>query len=510
MGNACRGRRTHVLQHVGWVGNNVIRHGFRAAIVILALFNHVILAQSAMSPPAGDDMRLLIDISGSMKQNDPHNLRVEAAQLWLNVLEEGTPASVWLFAEKTAPLIQSDAVDANWKKHATQASHKIHARGLYTDIEGAVKTLLEPANAKGQRQAIMLSDGRVDIDPDIMVSADSRERVLSEWLPKLKEQHIRLHTIALSDQADQALLQTLAVETGGWFERAESADQLQRLFLKLSQRAAPRDRLPLKDNRFQVDNSVKEFSVVVFKQPHAPPTRLIAPNQSIIDKPNASVAWLSASTYDLITIKQPQAGEWRIEAASDPDNQVMILTDLKLELDDWPHSIEQQQSLMLKAHLSEHGQAITREDFLHLLSMTLTQDQQTPVVMPAAPEQPGFFTLSLSALTPGQHELTLRADGQTFQREKQLTLEVIESSHVPSDAEHAPTVATEEQHDDLPTQAEPHAEPEVHEDQITLDWTGVVGIVLAINLALGVGAWWLYKAMTRANHNRQRQLLERL
>lgn len=392
--------------------------------MMLSLNLPLVWAETSVTPTA-DEMHLLIDVSGSMKQNDPGNLRVDASKLWLNLLPDGQRVSVWLFAESTERLTNTDHVDAAWKTQAVKDSGKIHTRGRYTDIEGAIKTLLDKAfTGEGQRHLLLLTDGRVDTSSDIMVSADSRERILSEWIPQLKQRNIQVHTIALSNQADVALLQALAGETGGASESAESAEQLQRLFLKMLKQTAPFDQLPLQNNHFNVDASVKEFSVVVFKAPKAPLTRLIAPNQQIIDQHSQSASWLETGGYDLITVKQPQPGEWSIDAASDPDNQVMILTDLKLAIEPLPLKISPQQQLTLKVHLSEKNQAITRKDFLELVQWALVVDQQAPLSLEAVPGEPGFFTQALNGLSPGKHSLALRADAKTFQREISRDFEV--------------------------------------------------------------------------------------
>ena len=367
---------------------------------------------------ASDEIQVLIDVSGSMKQNDPRNLRIDATKLLLNLLPDGATAALWLFAEHPTPLSQTQRIDAAWKAQASKACTKIHSQGLYTDIEQAINNALQHGFGNGgEKHLILLTDGMVDISKDIMVSADSRERILSELIPQLQQRQIKVQTIALSEQADKELLERLAFDTGGWSEVAQSAEQLQRIFLKMAQQAAPKDSLPLSDNRFNVDGSVQEFSVVVFKKPEAAPTQLIAPNHGKIDRHSPNVAWLESPTYDLITVKQPQAGEWQIEAMIDPDNRVMILTDLKLQVDPLPSFIGNQQSLPLRASFTEQGKTINRADFLKLTTLSLSVDHQTPLAMAAEAGATGFFNHTLAELPEGTHSLTFTADGKTFQRE---------------------------------------------------------------------------------------------
>ena len=380
------------------------------------------------SPSDTDEIQILIDVSGSMKQNDPQNLRVNANQLIINLLPDNTKVSIWLFAEKTTLLSHSDAIDKTWRKQATKTSQSIHSRGIYTHIEEAIQTTLQQGfTGNGTKNLILLTDGMVDISKDIMVSADSRERILSEWLPTLRQKNIKVQTIGLSEQTDKKLLEKLAFETGGWHETAESAEQLQRVFAKMAQKAAPQDTLPLNDNQFSIDNSIKEFSVLVFKKTGAAPTQLIRPDQQKINKSTASktISWLESTTYDLITVKQPLSGDWRIEASIDPDNQVMILTDLKLQIDALNNFIAEKQAVPLKLHFTEQDKLITRPDFLKLVSLTLSIDQQKPIDLPATAAEAGFFSLNLNELPKGKHRLKIIADGKTFKREIIQDIEVV-------------------------------------------------------------------------------------
>ncbi|OAI16899.1 hypothetical protein A1359_06820 [Methylomonas lenta] len=382
------------------------------------------------SPTDTDEIQILIDVSGSMKQNDPQNLRADAAQLIINLLPDNAKVSIWLFAEKTTLLSHSDAVDKTWRTQAAKTSQSIHSRGIYTHIEDAIQTTLKQGfSGNGNKNLILLTDGMVDISKDIMVSADSRERILSEWLPTLRQKNIKVQTIGLSEQTDKELLEKLAFETGGWHETAESAEQLQRLFLKTAQKVAPQDTLPLNDNKFSIDNSIKEFSIVVFKKAGAPATQLIAPDQQKLNKKTDSktLFWLESSGYDLITLKQPIPGEWQLEASADPDNQVMILTDLKLQIDELNNFIAEKQSIPLKLHFTEQDKIITHPDFLSLVNLTLSIDHQDPINIPAIATEPGFFSRSLNELPKGKHQLTIIADGKTFQREINQDIEVVTS-----------------------------------------------------------------------------------
>jgi hypothetical protein len=62
------------------------------------------------------------------------------------------------------------------------------------------------------------------------------------------------------------LLKQLAKKTNGWYELAESAEQLQRIFFKILQKAIPVATVPLTDNAFTIDSSINEFSILIFRK----------------------------------------------------------------------------------------------------------------------------------------------------------------------------------------------------------------------------------------------------
>ena len=88
-------------------------------------------------------VRVLIDVSGSMKQNDPDNLRIPALKLLINLLPSDSQAGVWLFAQETIPLLGSNQVSQSWKDKALKASARIHSKGLFTNIEAALTKAIE-------------------------------------------------------------------------------------------------------------------------------------------------------------------------------------------------------------------------------------------------------------------------------------------------------------------------------------------------------------------------------
>jgi uncharacterized protein (TIGR03503 family) len=401
------------------------------------LLSAVLLCAAASVAAGGTppDVRVLIDVSGSMRRNDPSNLRIPALTLLTELLPTGTTAGVWTFDEQPTALLGPGTVDTAWKGHARSAARRIDSRGLFTDIESALAAATADwtAGNKGaaMRRVILLTDGMVDVGKDPAANAASRARLIDAGLARLQALGAHVDTIALSSNADRQLLQTLATRTDGWFEQAADAAALQRVFLHLFEQAAPPDALPLNGNRFTVDTSVKELTLLIFHPTDAPPLVLRAPDGRSVTQQNAGpdMAWRHEDGYDLVTLTAPQAGTWSFNGDADPDNRALIVTDLALELATLPTNLVPGEPARISARLLEQGRPLTRDDFLNLVKADVATSSASGEgavdTLTLDPAEHSFDGELSGAKQPGEYELVVRVDGGTFQREQRRRLKVM-------------------------------------------------------------------------------------
>lgn len=377
------------------------------------------------------DVRLVVDISGSMKQTDPENLRVPALELLVKLLPESSRAGVWTFGQQVNMLVPYDSVDERWKERALGETGNINSVGLFTHIGKALERATEvpPGERAG---VVLLTDGKVDIDKSAARNARERERILAELLPQLKARGFTLHTIALSDDADIDLLQQLSGSTDGRHAVVRSAEELMQAYLQIFDQAVPAKRLPLKDNRFLVDDSVEEFTALIFRAADGEPAQLVAPSGKRLSARDygANTRWYSADGYDLITVREPEAGQWQVIAEQAPQNRVTVVSDLELLVEPLPNNLVAGKSVTLNFGLYEKGEPVADTDFLSLLTARARISQ---VGSPASwaieliDETPtkGVFSEPLPAFTErGEYLISLVVDGKTFAREYQHRLRV--------------------------------------------------------------------------------------
>ncbi|MEC8428158.1 MAG: vWA domain-containing protein, partial [Pseudomonadota bacterium] len=401
-------------------------------LALLLLVSAGSMAQTAEDPSIVEakkpaDVRVIIDVSGSMKQNDPSNLRQPALELLVKLLPEGSKAGVWTFGKYINMLVPHKPVNDAWREDAMAKAAQINSVGLFTNIGEAIEKAGydgDKPSAEYDTSLILLTDGMVDIDKDPEQNQKEWRRIVDEVLPELQGSGYTMHTIALSDNADTALLDKLALSTDGMSEVAKSADELLKIFLRVFDQAAPTEQVPLTENTFLVDSSIEEFTALIFRSSEEP-TQLVSPDQSRyqFDKEDRDVNWYKTHRYDLITVKQPLEGEWQVLADLDPDSRVSIVSNLKLLVKPLPTNLFVDETARLSLLLQDAKQNITDPDFLGLLDIdSLVTHQDSSREWPerlsdGGPPHNGIYSTDLNMFAEeGRYNVAVVVDGKSFQR----------------------------------------------------------------------------------------------
>ncbi len=404
----------------------------------LLLISPLLVAAETIS-----DVRVLIDVSGSMKKNDPKNLRAPAVKMLVGLLPENTKSGIWTFGRYVNMQVKLGTVDKAWKAQAMVEADKIHSRGLFTNIEEAVKRATsgwDKPDPAYDRHLILLTDGMVDIGKDTRLNEQSRRRLLNDILPRIEAADATIHSIALSENADAELLSALSGATKGSFEQVNNAEQLQRIFLKLFEKAVKPDTLPIEENKFTVDKHVSDITILIFITKESPATQLTIPDGktwSAKTHPD-TVNWYHDEGYDLITAKGPLAGEWKLQANVDPDNRVMVVSNLRLKVDKLPNTIMLGDRFDVRARLLEEGKTVTHKNLLAKTIFEVKQANKAGTVeklaltdtgnAPDVIKGDGVYSTTIDQIkAAGEYELSVRAKSLTFVRAIQHTLQVYDS-----------------------------------------------------------------------------------
>ncbi len=200
------------------------------------------------SGTARTDAVLVIDVSGSMIQNDPDYLCKNAALEFIKSLS-GNPSSrvaLVTFSDTIISHLPLTSLEHdNLKGSITEElDHLTYTKGD-TDIgcamQEATAILMEESMENRAKSIFLLTDGEIDLP-----QAEDEEAAEKESLTRAlvavedaKEQGIVIHTITLdlSGSIDTNLMNYMADSTGGSSSHVDTPDRLEDVFLKLAEYA---------------------------------------------------------------------------------------------------------------------------------------------------------------------------------------------------------------------------------------------------------------------------------
>ncbi|MCW9004754.1 MAG: VWA domain-containing protein [Gammaproteobacteria bacterium] len=393
------------------------------------------------------DAVVIMDSSGSMKKTDPRELRKPAAKLFITLLESEDSLSVVSFSDNAYPVtfLTQLNTEINTNK-ALKATERISSKGVYTNIYAAIKKGLELLRDSHNNQhdpiLILMSDGKMDVGNNDK-SAELQQKIFTELLPEIKKHHIKIYSIAFTTDSDQTLLQEIADATDGRYALAASDDALHKVFAKLFEQSKEPNMLPLTENQFVADKSIREITIIANKKDDKSQIFLETPAGERINSTtqNKNIKWFISQSFDMITLIKPEEGTWKI-LFSDNDNKAYIVADIKLR-SQFKYNPEQNGDAMIETWLIKDDKTINNDELLRTLELKLEiENPEGKVEEITLSEQAdtGIFTAHFTPTKSGIYAATVMAKSKTFQRQQFFSFraKVIETSPVKPEPEALP------------------------------------------------------------------------
>ena len=202
----------------------------------LRVLGAALLLVSMSVAAAPTDIILLIDNSGSMRQNDPAFLLKDAVTKFFAELPADTRAGVVIFDQKVSYPVPLAPVDAAVQSAVKESLTKVDYRGQYTNIpagmERAIYELKSAARKDAIKVVVFMTDGIVDTG-NPAVDAEKAKWLREELATDAADNGIRIFGIAFTENADFFLIQSLAKKTSGDYIRALKAEDLNGAFAKV-------------------------------------------------------------------------------------------------------------------------------------------------------------------------------------------------------------------------------------------------------------------------------------
>jgi hypothetical protein len=380
---------------------------------------------------------MALDVSGSMKANDPLRLLPKAAHIMVELLEEKDRLGILSFEDTTQTLLPSGPLTAVQKRRGFQTLAQLQPKGLYTDLHQVLTAALKAFEPPGQAQRalLLISDGEMDIGPGKGDSRQFVEKVYQEVIPAYQKAKIPIYAVALAATSDQVFLKSLAEKTGGQFQLITAAKDLHQPFAMFYEALKGPQLTPLAGNHFNIDSQVQEAILIVTRATQGKAVALETPKKQKLTPESRGVRWFAAPTFDMVAIPKPEPGLWTVSGHREGDGRVIVMTDLKLESPLLPEEAGADEAFTAGAMLVDKNRPVTSPEVLKqtVFVAELHQEGAKPLQLemgtppseqkelwPAAARVARFPAFN----TPGVWRLKIRAMARTFLRERNFSFKV--------------------------------------------------------------------------------------
>lgn len=268
------------------------------------------------------DASLVIDRSGSMGASQYMEPAKSAAKFFVNLMKDNDRLAAVAFNHQVSVPFAMRSLDGASRNAAVEAINTISSFGN-TSIGGGLKEGQEQLETGGDPlhpwAIVLLSDGFENTSPFV-----------ANVLPDIVASKTTVHTIALGSTADQDLLLEIAQQTGGTYNLAPTAAQLQGVYNSIAVTVANQQTLLAVSDvivasassikRVIVDSTVSEATfAITWSNPNAKLDLVLGdPNGQIINPASVGtspdITYSEGATYAYYRIKTPTLvpGVWTI------------------------------------------------------------------------------------------------------------------------------------------------------------------------------------------------------
>jgi len=200
-----------------------------------------------------------------------------------------------------------------------------------------------------------------------------------------------------------------------------SAQTIEENKIKYANNDSKVNQIPYFDNRFRLDAQLEQITMLFYRKAGSTPVILVRPDGSkvrVTDFDKTKVEWFDDVTFDMIKIKKPMPGPWQVIGEVLSESQILIISDVKIEVDPLPDVILAGETLKVVGKLINGKLAINNPKFRDVVQL----DVEFISTNNAAYENFGAETFELTTFRDDGEELDEYASDGIFTGEFQLTI----------------------------------------------------------------------------------------
>lgn len=134
------------------------------------------------------------------------------------------------------------------------------------------------------------------------------------------------------------------------------------------------NQIPYFDNRFHIDADIEELTLLFYRTLGSEPIILVRPDGSklrVNKYPKDKVEWFDDSTFDMIKMKKPMPGPWQAIGSILPESKIMVISEIKLQVDPLPEIILSGETLKVTGRLYNGDSPINNPLFRDVVTLNV-------------------------------------------------------------------------------------------------------------------------------------------
>lgn len=204
-------------------------------LIMLVIGTGVLTPRNSAADPL-KDVVFLLDNSGSMIKTDPSFLARGAVEQFVQEASDQTHIAIMTFDQDIDVLAPLTMLSVDTRESVLGELNRVDYQGLLTNTPAGVERAIYELKTNGREAAaksiVLLTDGIVDtgnVNRDLEGARWLREELAAD----AARHNIRIFAVALGEETDIQVIQTLTQRTNGDYFRAPQADELPDVFKRI-------------------------------------------------------------------------------------------------------------------------------------------------------------------------------------------------------------------------------------------------------------------------------------
>lgn len=286
----------------------------------------------------GYNVIIAMDASGSLKETDPNNYRLNAVNLFIHLLSNDNNklgclsfSTYTLGQSKLNSITQTGDKEAIYDTLKTTAEREVPKNG-WTNIGSALESAIKDINANGDKNLqsviLLLSDGNTELpsDKETQASLDMK----ADAVQAARDNHIAIYSVCLNanGKADKKEMEQLSKATGGKSIEITRAEDLQDALTTFYSMIYGTSVKNIVDNTFDSKGlitvpfdvpgtGVEEINIIIYGKA----------KDIVISKPDNSPAKsdeVVAETFSFLKVSDIVPGQWNVSLSGVPGDKVKV------------------------------------------------------------------------------------------------------------------------------------------------------------------------------------------